>query len=706
MSEHPTPQGRLGSPAAIVVGLLVAILAAALVVFVLQTPDNRDEAPPDSTDSSARAQPERDEPAPPTADETDGEQEHTALSADDSATGREDTDNDEVDDESGDESADIPSPAAKDSDFQSALDDIRSLEREARFFEGLKKLDELKDVAAGDRGRMRAISRLVSRLRRHRARAGTALSQLPKLGSERPEVRRAAAERILSSGEVAFILLRKQAREAQGQALQTTLDVLVAQRDWQALSSILERILQQPDEADLSPLLEAARLLVEEVPVEERERFAAQFGDLYQWVRADTDFSRREGAGLLLQTRQDWFDAPPTALNGFLRAPEAAVFLESYVRLAAAADDTAIVEWARRQMSALGVRRPSLVGWWRFDQPDQTRVADWSGNGHPAVVEGATFVQGRSGHALRFDGKDGFARIQDSQELRGGVGARITVSVLFKLDNPNRFNPLVEKQWDGTQGDWGLYANGGSIAYYGEEGGGDYHLSGGTVQAHTWHHAALVLEQDESRARVALFLDGKKVAEERPNDIVSSSAPGDVTLGARYYNNREAKGKAQAVIDEVLVFDRAFDDEDVLQLTAGTGVYQREQTGTHEAATELAKLLPAAETDLRVRILVDALEQTWRSAPDDNRAAYRPSVRTLAEWTRQGDFADLADYRKLSPLFWLVETWFGGKPEHVDAWLPAEGLLGTLRERLAQAAASENETLQAWAKNYALPTEE
>ncbi len=47
---------------------------------------------------------------------------------------------------------------------------------------------------------------------------------------------------------------------------------------------------------------------------------------------------------------------------------------------------------------------PGLVGWWRFDEGSGTIAGDSSGNGNNGTIYGATWVAGKYGQALSFDG--------------------------------------------------------------------------------------------------------------------------------------------------------------------------------------------------------------------------------------------------------------------------------------------------------------
>ena len=52
-----------------------------------------------------------------------------------------------------------------------------------------------------------------------------------------------------------------------------------------------------------------------------------------------------------------------------------------------------------------------LVGKWNFDEGAGSVVGDSSGNGNDGVIRGATWVKGKYGGALSFDGVDDYVTV-------------------------------------------------------------------------------------------------------------------------------------------------------------------------------------------------------------------------------------------------------------------------------------------------------
>ena len=87
-----------------------------------------------------------------------------------------------------------------------------------------------------------------------------------------------------------------------------------------------------------------------------------------------------------------------------------------------------------------------LVGWWKFDEGSGTSAADSSGQGNTGTLTlGPTWVAGKRGQAVRFDGSDDYVSVPNG----GGLNNVSTGSIAMWV------------KWTGTQ-DQG-YANYGAV---------------------------------------------------------------------------------------------------------------------------------------------------------------------------------------------------------------------------------------------------
>jgi hypothetical protein len=87
---------------------------------------------------------------------------------------------------------------------------------------------------------------------------------------------------------------------------------------------------------------------------------------------------------------------------------------------------------------------PGLVGWWRFDEGNGSVAKDSSGFGNDGTVYGATWVDGKYGKALSFDGTNDYVEVPDSNSL--DISDAITVSWWHKANS-----------WSHTMGIMGKY---------------------------------------------------------------------------------------------------------------------------------------------------------------------------------------------------------------------------------------------------------
>ena len=74
---------------------------------------------------------------------------------------------------------------------------------------------------------------------------------------------------------------------------------------------------------------------------------------------------------------------------------------------------------------------PGLVGWWRFDEGTGTIAEDSSGNGNNGTIYGATWVEGKYGNALSFDGIDDYIGSIGSASFWQSLGNKTIIAWIY-----------------------------------------------------------------------------------------------------------------------------------------------------------------------------------------------------------------------------------------------------------------------------------
>jgi hypothetical protein len=213
-----------------------------------------------------------------------------------------------------------------------------------------------------------------------------------------------------------------------------------------------------------------------------------------------------------------------------------------------------------RSLSSEEIRRDyentGPVGYWKFDEGSGTTAYDSSGYGNNGTVYGATWVDGKYGKALSFDGVVGkYVEVPDSASL--DVTSQITVSGWFSLRSTivsggkGAGHSLAEK--------WNVYGvridNSGFYGYVSI--GGD--PTAGELNApispstYTWYHVAYTF--DGSQARV--YVNGNLAASKGcTGNIDTSTLP--LWIGAN-----GGGGQFNGTIDEVKIYSRALSAAEV-----------------------------------------------------------------------------------------------------------------------------------------------
>ena len=193
------------------------------------------------------------------------------------------------------------------------------------------------------------------------------------------------------------------------------------------------------------------------------------------------------------------------------------------------------------------------VGHWKLDEGQGTDIADSSEHGNHGTVDSPTWVEGKVGTALEFDGT-GVATVPTSESL--DLADEVTVAFWLKLGPATgdwQF-PIGKYQNDPLQRNYGIYIHKDTLepcfsASF--EDGSYLHTdirSNTPLDDGEWHHVAATYSMFEKRVRV--YVDGRPVIDSGLSEGAMLLAEEPLRLGV---------GTVGA-IDEVMVWPRALDE--------------------------------------------------------------------------------------------------------------------------------------------------
>lgn len=198
----------------------------------------------------------------------------------------------------------------------------------------------------------------------------------------------------------------------------------------------------------------------------------------------------------------------------------------------------------------------SIAGMWLFDEGDGEIAKDSSNNVNDGQIFGATWVNGKFGKALKFDGVDDYVDCGDDDSLDlvdnltllawvrhapGNVGYVIIRNDAgdgvrqygFVDDTDNRFLTL----WCHTPGRQAMNTPAGT-----------------SVDDDDWHHVAVSVDYPN----VKFFIDGEEETTlQLPGHMISTETP--VWIGRRKPGNYQLNG----VLDEVAAFNVGLTGDDI-----------------------------------------------------------------------------------------------------------------------------------------------
>ena len=207
-----------------------------------------------------------------------------------------------------------------------------------------------------------------------------------------------------------------------------------------------------------------------------------------------------------------------------------------------------------------------LVGYWPMNEGVGAKAGDFSGNGNTGTITGASWVDGKKGKALSFDGVSGYISLPQSSTI--SPSSQVTVALWMNLQKvPVEAYELLSK----SSGYVGYaYVTGATNATlnFGKYTGGVFHhlceyTSCPALSYNSWHHVVYVYQSGFT----GIYIDGILSA-----STTSMTGSIDVNSNPIMFNSRQLhKGS----FDDVRIYNRALSATEVSKLYQSGAVKQK-----------------------------------------------------------------------------------------------------------------------------------
>ncbi|MEV8513211.1 LamG-like jellyroll fold domain-containing protein [Dactylosporangium sp. NPDC051484] len=231
----------------------------------------------------------------------------------------------------------------------------------------------------------------------------------------------------------------------------------------------------------------------------------------------------------------------------------------TYLYRVAAVDPSGNVSGWSPTASATTTNAPTqptgLIAGYNFDAGSGTTVADLSGNGNAGTITGATWVTGKYGSALSFNGTSDIVRIPASSTLLPSTGLTLAAWIQPTAAQ-NGWRTVMQKENDA----WFLNASNTTGALYPAGGittstGASSYCSGTSASpVNAWTHIALTYDGTDLR----LYVNGVQVST-KPIAGALQQTSNPLSIGGNGPYGEYFKG----LIDEARVYNRALTQAEV-----------------------------------------------------------------------------------------------------------------------------------------------
>ncbi len=257
------------------------------------------------------------------------------------------------------------------------------------------------------------------------------------------------------------------------------------------------------------------------------------------------------------------------------------------------------------------------IAHWKFNEGSGDIVLDCSGNQYDGTFNNMgieNWGDGKSCGGVIFDGTDDYINVSRFKGI-AGAGSR-TCSAWIKTSDSNKYCMIIGWGDNSINNKWLVRVN--SDGYFEVACWGGIITSNKAVNDNNWHHVAAVLENDGSAniSEVKLFVDGVQAGIISNNSLsINTGLGSDLVLGA-FIMDDVPLHLFEGSIDEVRVYSRALNADDVLQLYNEDALSADYTSDTVVNIEDFATLAfywqdsDACETDLNCDCVVDINDLT------------------------------------------------------------------------------------------------
>ena len=224
-----------------------------------------------------------------------------------------------------------------------------------------------------------------------------------------------------------------------------------------------------------------------------------------------------------------------------------------------------------------------LVHYWSFDKIDKDIVPDLAGGNDVEIIRGDSppllaggrsdpkVVEGKFGSALEFDGDGDYAQSTEEIEITGSDPRTLSAWVKWNTKS-DQFHVLVGWGWEGETNQackgelfcitsW--HSN--QITMWGVCNDHESHFG---AEVGRWYHVTVTYDND---TELKIYVDGDDVVYDNAKIQALQTGEGTrATFGKKIFTFAD-RTWANGAVDEVAIYDRALDKEEVLANFASKG---------------------------------------------------------------------------------------------------------------------------------------